>query len=417
MGGGYNQRMNAIAIVVDRLHVGHLGAYGNTWVRTPAIDRLAAEGFVFDQAFIESPDLEHFCAASWLGRHAMCPPRPGDAESSLAALLAARSVPATLLTDDVGVAEAGQAAAFQEVVTLDFPEGERAAETVDETRLARCFAAALEFLESARGPFLLWCHFRGFSAPWDAPREFRFAFCDEGDPDPPDWVDVPNKILPADYDPDELLGFSQAYAGQVSVLDACVGVLREALRDLPTGKETMLLLTSARGFPLGEHRRVGTCDEALYSELVHTPLVVGFSQGLAEGDRSQALVQTSDLWHTLLDWFRVPAGSIAGGSSRIGQNLFPVIRGDLESARSRTVISGRDQQRAIVTPAWYLRARTPPELYLRPDDRWEANDIADRCPEVVDRLLDVLSQDSHLIQNRQIPSSEPLDPVLTSRLE
>ena len=280
LGGGYNQRMNAIAMVIDRLHVGYLGAYGNTWVRSPAIDRLAAEGFVFDQAFIESADLERFYAACWLGRHAMCPPRPGDAESSLPALLAARSVPAILLTDDHRVAEAGQAASFHEVVTLDLPECDRSAETVDQTRLAQCFAGAIEFVESARGPFLLWCHFRGLSAPWDAPREFRHAYCDEDDPDPPEWLDVPNQFLPAGYDPDELLGASQAYAGQVSVLDACVEVLREVLEGLPAGQETMLMLTSARGFPLGEHRQVGVCDEALYSELVHIPLLEWFSGGL-----------------------------------------------------------------------------------------------------------------------------------------
>ena len=409
MGGRYNQRMNAIAMVIDRLHVGYLGAYGNTWVRSPAIDRLAAEGFVFDQAFVESADLERFYAACWLGRHAMCLPRPSDAASSLPALLAARSVPAILLTDDHRVAEAGQAASFHEVVTLDLPECDRSAERVDQTRLARCFAGALEFVESSRGPFLLWCHFRGFSAPWDAPRHFRSDYCVEGDPDPPEWVEVPNKVLPADYDPDELLGFSQAYAGQVSVLDACVEVLREALQGLPAGQETMLMLTSARGFPLGEHRRVGVCDEALYSELVHVPLLDWFSGGLGAADRSQAIVQTSDFWRTLLDWFEIPTGS-----SLYSQSLLPVVRGDLETVRDRAVISGRDRERAMVTPAWYLRAATPPELYLRPGDRWEANDIADRCPEVVEGILGVLSQDEQSIQNSQIPAPRPLDALLST---
>jgi arylsulfatase A-like enzyme len=404
--------MNAIVMVIDRLHVGYLGAYGNTWVRSPAIDRLAAEGFVFDQAFIESPDLERFYAACWLGRHAMALPQSGDAASSLPALLATRSIPAILLTDDHRVAEAGQAASFQEVVSLDLPECDRSAETVDQTRLARCFAGAIEFLESARGPFLLWCHFRGFSAPWDAPRQFRVAYHDEGDPDPPEWANIPNMVLPRDYDPDELLGFTHAYAGQVSVLDACVEVLWESFQGLPAGRETALLLTSARGFPLGEHRRVGVCDEALYSELIHVPLLAWFNDRLGAADRSQAMVQTSDFCRTVLEWFNIPYGP-----SPNSQSLLPLVRGDQESVRDRVVIRGRGQERAIVTPAWYLRAATPPELYLRPDDRWEASDIADRCPEVVESLLDVLSQDEQSIQNGQIPDSRPLDPLLRFGLE
>jgi hypothetical protein len=30
------------------------------------------------------------------------------------------------------------------------------------------------------------------------------------------------------------------------------------------------------------------------------------------------------------------------------------------------------------------------ELYAKPDDRWEANDVASRCPDVAARLLSVL---------------------------
>ena len=39
-------RMNAICLVIDRLHCGYLGCYGNAWVGMPGIVRLAAESFV-----------------------------------------------------------------------------------------------------------------------------------------------------------------------------------------------------------------------------------------------------------------------------------------------------------------------------------------------------------------------------------
>ena len=49
--------MNAICLVFDRLHAGYLGAYGNSWIETPAFDRLASQSFLFDRALIDSPEL------------------------------------------------------------------------------------------------------------------------------------------------------------------------------------------------------------------------------------------------------------------------------------------------------------------------------------------------------------------------
>jgi hypothetical protein len=33
------------------------------------------------------------------------------------------------------------------------------------------------------------------------------------------------------------------------------------------------------------------------------------------------------------------------------------------------------------------------ELYAKPDDRWEANEVADRCPGVVDEMLAIRNGD------------------------
>jgi arylsulfatase A-like enzyme len=45
--------MNVIVIMADSLRVDHLGCYGNDWIRTPNLDRFAAESCVFDMAFSE----------------------------------------------------------------------------------------------------------------------------------------------------------------------------------------------------------------------------------------------------------------------------------------------------------------------------------------------------------------------------
>ncbi len=64
-------------------------------------------------------------------------------------------------------------------------------------------------------------------------------------------------------------------------------------------------MLSARSFPLGEHGRVGQCDEALYNELVQAPLVLRLPDGSGALGRSQALVQPANLAATLLDLWGV----------------------------------------------------------------------------------------------------------------
>ena len=51
---GYTEIMNVIVVVCNSLHLGFLGAYGNAWIETPSLDRLAAEGVVFDHHFPEN---------------------------------------------------------------------------------------------------------------------------------------------------------------------------------------------------------------------------------------------------------------------------------------------------------------------------------------------------------------------------
>ena len=247
--------------------------YGNSWIETPALDRLASQSVVFDQALIDSPQLERLYRSYWQGWHAMCPPPP-ESRPTLAALLRQSGVTTALLTDEPQVARHPLAVDFDEVVEIDPPWQPQSAGEIHETHFAQCFVEIIDWLEAARGPFLLWCHLGGLGTTWDAPLRFRRAYREQGDPPPPAAADVPDRMLPADYDPDELLGYTQSYAGQVTMLDTCLGAMFEFLDGLPVGEETLLTLISARGFPLGEHRRVGPCDDALFGELVHVPWMV-----------------------------------------------------------------------------------------------------------------------------------------------
>jgi len=406
--------MNTLCLVIDRLHVGHVGAYGNSWIETPALDRLASEAFTADQFLIDTPHLESLYRSYWYGRHALLRGEPPDGRSALPELLTAAGVAATLLTDEPIVARHPSARGFDQIIRLELPEYPDVADHLDQTHLAQCFARVVDWLESAREPFMLWCHLTGLGGPWDAPLEFRRRYAEEDDPDPPDSADIPCRLLEKDYDPDELLGICQAYAGQVSLLDTCLGALLEFLEASPVGQSTLVMLLSARGFPLGEHRRVGPFDDALYGELVQVPLVMRFPDAQGAAARSQALVHPPDLWATLLDWSWMTDLPDAPAA----KSLLPLIRQEVDDwGRDRLCIVDGGAERAIRTSAWYLRDAASPELFAKPDDRWEVNDVADRCADLIEPLRQAFDRYEEALRSNQFAHPPPLDEILLTGLD
>ncbi|MBV8487129.1 MAG: sulfatase-like hydrolase/transferase, partial [Planctomycetaceae bacterium] len=61
--------MNVIIVVCNSLHLGFLGAYGNAWIETPNLDRLAAESTVFDYHFPENLTTLPTRRSWWTGRY------------------------------------------------------------------------------------------------------------------------------------------------------------------------------------------------------------------------------------------------------------------------------------------------------------------------------------------------------------
>jgi arylsulfatase A-like enzyme len=243
-------------------------------------------------------------------------------------------------------------------------------------------AGAIEAIEQTTEPLLAWIHARGMAGAWDAPREFRERFADSEDPSPPDLLVPPERRLDRHADPDEILGMVQAYAGQVQIADECLEMLLDALDQRPQREETLLAVTAPRGYPLGEHGRVGPCDEALYSELLHVPLLVRLPGNEGRLVRTQRLVQPSSLYATIIEvcgW-----GELT--DAQRGLSLLRDARGEEAPGRACAVATGSGQ-RAIRTSAWQMResnqdGETRRELFAKPDDRWEANEVSSLCGEV-----------------------------------
>ena len=104
--------MNVIVVVCNSLHLGFLGAYGNPWIETPNLDRLAAEGVVFDHHFPENLTTLPTRRSWWTGRYGFADPtragrRFGPDEAILPDLLWDKGVRTALISDVPFLREVG----------------------------------------------------------------------------------------------------------------------------------------------------------------------------------------------------------------------------------------------------------------------------------------------------------------------
>ncbi|MEX2174508.1 MAG: sulfatase-like hydrolase/transferase [Pirellulaceae bacterium] len=405
---------SAVVVVVDRLGTGFLGPYGNTWLDTPQCNLLASQSLLCETVLADSPELSSAYRGYWTARHTTEPEQ--NAQVALPRYASSAGLRTVLLTDESSVSDHAAARGFGETIVVPCTASAGPAEELDQTGIGRLFLAAIELVQNTRDPALVWIHSRGMSGAWDAPAVLRQQFADDDDPTPPDFVEPPNLVLPDPHDPDELLGIVHAYAGQVSLLDACLGSLVDALDASPLGEQALLAFTSPRGYPLGEHRLVGSSHEALYAELLHVPLLLRFSDRLAALERTHRLLQPADLGATLADW--LGQGMAAGG---FAASLLPLVRGEEMPRRELLYSTGRNQ-RAIRTPAWFLRQSEIDEstgteqprfeLFAKPDDRWEVHEVASRGGEVVPLLTAARDRFEQSAAAGQLAESPPLAQAL-----
>lgn len=371
---------NLLVLAIDRLNTGPLGPYGNTWVPTRAMNRFASESWLAEFVLATSSDLRTNYRALWRGEH---PDAPRGSAPSLVELWREAGRHSLLVTDDADVAALPEAQQFDELLDIAGRKVGEAAEETPQTQIAQLMAATIERLGELPTGFAVWMHARGMSGPWDAPKELREHLRDDEDPPAATLIAPPSMRLPEGYDPDELLPITQAYAAQVLVVDECLEALSEALAESGLAQHTLVVLTSPRGFLLGQQRYVGAQYDALLEDLLHVPLLVRYPDGRKAAQRELGLLEQRDLFGLLAD----------------PHHWSP-------PQRDRVLCLG-SEERAMRTSAWHLRVITPTdadaeptrELYAKPDDRYEVNDVALRCQEIVAELQSAADSTAEAIRN------------------
>jgi arylsulfatase A-like enzyme len=410
--------MKVLVLSVRGLHAGYPGCYGNEWITTPALDRLAAGGVVFDQHLADVPEAAA-ARRAWRSGH-----------YQLAALNAPDTVPPT-----PDLLEELRRKGVWSVLVADGsrPLPESLTQGWDQVEIVNSLTSEATFLEQTvetanatlrelkNEQWLLWVDLATLLPPWHVPAEFSEPYFreeeepeeageDEEEEEPEEEVgealvdeepsteeEEPEEPLTPWFDPapgpintEDDIDFARlqsSYAAAVSFIDAAVDALLEQLDKLGLSESCLVLLTSDHGQALGEHGIVGPYRPWLHDELIHVPLLLRLPASLAgerevKGVRVAGLTQSPDIMPTLLEAFGLP---IPEGVQ--GKSLLPLARQETAAVRDYACCGlrlGAASEWCLRTAEWGLvlpgeqELGDPPrgmQFYAKPDDRWEVNNV------------------------------------------
>ncbi|AMV19056.1 sulfatase-like hydrolase/transferase [Planctomyces sp. SH-PL14] len=329
---------NILLLLSDDHSYPYLSCYGDPNVKTPTLDRLAAEGMKFHRFFTACPQ---------------CVP-------SRAALMTGRSPVATRMTrfssplprEEVTLPELlrEQAGYYTGVCGrsfhLDGPGGGRAGGDIAailEKHGLKTFADRVDFLNNcpdgqvaatvetflegkpADKPFFLWANFSDPHHVWDPPAELR--------PDPAQLK------LPAHW-PD-LPGMREQFAdycGEVNRLDRTVAGVLDVLAQRKLLENTLIVFAGDNGAALPHGKG------SLYDPGSNVPLIVRWPGSVKAGGESRELLSGEDLAPTLL-----AAAGVKPHPKMSGISFLPLLKGEEHAPRKHVFVERGPHGSAPVT--------------------------------------------------------------------
>jgi choline-sulfatase len=364
--GWYYARVSAppsgpvVLISIDTLRADHLPAYGYRKVATPAIDRLAAEGTVFERAYAHSPQTFPSHAAILSGR---LPFQNGVRDNvGFAIRPDLRMLPKMLQNRGWKTGGVVSAYLLRKELGLD-----RGFDFYDSQMPAAPPDTPAGRVERPGGESL------GVAEKWmnrlSSPRFFLFFHLNE-----------PH----APYEPPARFSRFSPYDGEIARSDEIVGQLLAYLQRRGWYDEATIILLSDHGEGLGDH---GEQEHGLflYDETIRVPLIIRLPKAEHAGRRIATPVQHVDLVPTILDWLGAPRPSGLPGRSlrHLLDGSDPVLADAGFYAES---LYGRYHfgwsELYALTDARYRFIKAPrAELYdLEQDPRERTNQAADRVP-------------------------------------
>ncbi len=375
---------NVLLVILDAARAREFGAYGYGRATTPEIDRIAAEGVVFENAYTPAVYTLGAMASVWTSQH---PDRHHGDVSFSSPLPKGRLTLAQLLSGE-GVYTAGFVAT---AVAGGFNRLDRGFQEFHEVwrevgSRADVFRQVIPpwLARNRERRFFAYIHVREPHFPYDPQAPFDTRFGPDGPipkaarGDMDFFKDVNQGRRP--FSPEEREHLVRLYDGNLAYADQEVGALRRALETAGLWDRTVLIVAADHGEGLLEHGWIGHNVE-VFEPSAHVPLVVRFPAGAGpRGTRVKELVDLLDLAPTIADVFGARG---KGGSDREfqGRSLLPVALG----AAGKPVVLSRtvwDRPRYALRDArWtytYETATGLERLYDTAADPAETADVASR---------------------------------------
>ncbi|MGD2175564.1 MAG: sulfatase-like hydrolase/transferase, partial [Candidatus Brocadiaceae bacterium] len=398
---------NAVFILTDDQGPWAAGCYGNSEIRTPNIDRLAATGLRFESFFCTSPVCSPARASLMTGaipsRHGVhdwlregnMPPDPARYIEGLTCytdVLAENGYVCGLS----GKWHLGDSMSAQHGLSHWFclPKGASHYNDAEMIRDGKVDVQpgyltdvitdeAIRFIEAHREePFYLSVHYNAPHAPWTG--------------HPPEIVesyeDCPFKSCPQEAAHPWIrphmrrhLGNRESlkgYFAAVTAMDLNVGWILDRLSELNLRQKTLVVFTSDNGFSCGHHgfwgKGNGTFPLNMYENSVKVPFIVSHPGRLSPGRVTEALMSQYDFAPTLLDYLGMPA---LEDEWLPGRSFVPVWTGQTDEVREDVVVFDEyGPVRMIRTREWKYVHRYPNgphELYNLQEDPDERENLAE----------------------------------------
>jgi len=442
-------RPNVLFLFADDQRADTIAAWGNSHIKTPNLDRLAAAGFSFRSNYCFGGNSGAVCVPS----RAMLMSGKVWFHVDTAALKGVKLLPELLqengyVTFGTGkwhngqpswlrVFQRGKAVMFggmsdhSKVPVRDLgPDGKLTAERMGEKFSSELFAdAAIEFLRShdRKKPFFAYVAFTAPHDPRMPPEALRRMYYRDLPPLPPNFLpQLPfdNGMMKGGRD-ENLAPWPRTesvirdqlaeYYGMITHMDEQIGRILDALKQTGQADSTLIVYAADNGLALGSHGLLG--KQSVFEHSMRVPLIL-VGPGIPQGKSTKAFSYMLDVFPTLCDTIGIqPPADLEGESLR------PLWEGRKDRVRDSVFLPYIDIQRAVRDEQWklicYPRIGHMQLFDLRadPDEKINLIDRAE-CAEHVQRLCKLMDQwQAKVGDTLQLPTeNKPPEPVdLTGR--
>jgi arylsulfatase A-like enzyme len=440
--------MKTLFLVLDTVRRDYLGCYGNRWVQTPNLDRLAASAFTFDNHWVGSLPCMPARREFMTGRHNFLergwgPIEPFD--DTLPTELRKKKIFTHLTTDHYHYFTLSGENYHTGFNSWDFHRGQecdtmvslvdapalpehlgqqRSQNIANRTRQVeeedfsgpQTAASAIRWLEDNKKSDNWFLQVEIFDPhePFLCPKKFRDLYNDTWDGPLFDW---PSYDIVKES-PAAVEHVRKCYAALLTMTDQWCGRLFAKLDELGLWDDTLIVFTTDHGTMLGERQYWMKNYMPVFPEIAHIPLVIKPPK-TRTGSRIAALTQTTDLMPTFLDFFDCPPPPHVTGRS-----LLPLCGGST-AAVHEDIIFGYFGKAVNITDGRHLYMRNPVRedggplhaYTAMPSSNWYPRDLYERI-EMGRYLGHTYNIPLYKIpQKGNSPRSLPGQPAFTNRHE